>query len=1093
MTIRRLVQLLLGSLMVLAAVVAVVIAAARGKRERLVELERRRFLSYELADELRHTSDDLTRFVRSYVATGNPRYEQYYRDVLAIRNGTMPLPEHYERIYWDLLLDSGTPPRPSGPPVSLIDRMRAAGFTPEELGQMETAKRASDALTATEEDAFHAVKGEYRDAAGGFTRRGRPDRALASRLVNDSAYNHQKALIMRPIDAFLGLVEDRTAGELAAFHRQTVIAVLASDVALGAFLVLLLLSYPLLRVRILQPVRTLQAQTQSLAADLGQLATAAKTIADGDSPPSFVAGATPIRSRRRDEIGELSRLHDGMLERLENTGASVASITGQLRHANEALASHLRRAHDLAAITTFSIDLEHRTIRMSAEMATLFGAGSQPMTLPLDEYRKRFYHPDDRAPNVAKAESAYASGQATAIESRVLRGDGRTIWIRAASAVERDASGASVVEGVIQDITPQREAEQQLRASREALQKLANRFSSIFQESPVALVVTDAETGRIETANAAFVRLVGAESVEQMVGRTTLELGLWDGDAEQVETKNRTLASVIPLRLRSGALRTVEAMSSRYELEGRQFLLASIVDITDRLRAEQERRRAEEHYRELFEGVRDVVFSLSPEGTITMLSPAFETITDMSAADWIARPFTDLLHPEDAPRAAEQLRASLAGRPVEAPPLRIRTKAGWALADIRTAPRIEDGRMTGMFGIARDVSERVGLEEQLRQSQKMQALGTLAGGIAHDFNNILTAINGNAELALEEAAADDPARVSVQEIRKAGQRAKDLVKQILIFSRRQETRREVIALAPVVDEALRLLRTSLPKTIAITTHAAPGLPKVLADATQVHQIIMNLGTNAGHAMGEHGTLAVDLERVVIGEDGGPSGELRPGIHLRLTVRDTGTGMSPEVLRRIFEPFFTTKGTAGTGLGLSVVHGIMRDHEGTITVESELGKGTAFQLFFPAATASGAAPAAGNVERARGRGEHILLVDDEESLVYVTSRILTRLGYRCTSFTSPHDALQAFRTSPRGFDAVVTDLSMPGMSGLDLIRAIKALRGDVPIAIASGTPAESERAKTADADVMIHKPATIDELAEAVSALFGGQGGAADGS
>jgi PAS domain S-box-containing protein len=975
--------------------------------------------------------------------------------------------------------------------------MHAAGFTPQEIAQLDSAKRTSDALTATEDDAFQAMKGEYRDAAGRFTRRGRPDRALAMRLVNDSAYNHRKALIMRPIDAFLGMVEDRSEGELDTFHRQTVIAVLTADVALGVFLLLLLASYPLLRQRILQPVITLQAQTQSLAADLDQLATVAKTIADGDSPPSFAAGATPIRSRRRDEIGELSRLHDGMLERLESTGASVASITGQLRDANEALASHLRRAHDLASMATFTIDLEHRAIRMSAEMAALFGVGNQPMALPLDEYRNRFYHQDDRAPSVDKAESAYASGQATAMESRVVRGDGRTIWVRAASAVERDASGASVVEGVIQDITPEREAEQQLRASQEELQRLANRFSSIFQESPVALTVTDAETGRIETANGAFARLIGAESMEEIVGRTTLELGLWEGDSEQrrravarVESKNRNTATVIPLRLRSGELRTVEAMSSRYELEGKQFVLASIVDITDRLRAERERRRAEEQYRELFEGVRDVVFSLSPEGMIAMLSPAFETITGMSAADWIGRPFTELLHPEDAPRATEQLRASLTGRPVEAPPLHIRTKAGWSLADIRTAPRIEDGRMTGVFGIARDVSERVGLEEQLRQSQKMQALGTLAGGIAHDFNNILTAINGNAELALEEGTADDPVRISIQEIRKAGQRAKDLVKQILIFSRRQETRRQVIALGPVVDEALRLLRTTLPKTISITTHEAPGLPKVLADATQIHQIIMNLGTNAGHAMGERGTLAVELERVVIGEDGGPSGELRPGTHIGLTVRDSGTGMSPEVLRRVFEPFFTTKGTAGTGLGLSVVHGIMRDHEGAITVESELGRGTTFHLLFPAATAAGTAPAAGTVERVRGRGEHIMLVDDEESLVFVTSRILTRLGYRCTIFTSPHDALQAFRTSPRGFDAVVTDLSMPGMSGLDLIHAIKALRGDVPIAIASGTPAESDRAKTADADAMIHKPATIDELAEAVSALFGRQPGPA---
>jgi len=965
MTIRRLVQLLLGGLMVLAAVVAAVIAVARVKRERLVELERRRFLSYELAEELRHSSDDLTRFVRSYVATGDPKYERYYHDVLAIRNGAMPLPEHYERIYWDLLLDTGAPPRPSGAPQSLVSQMRAAGFTPGELAQLEAATRASDALTATEDDAVHAMKGEFRDAAGRFTRRGRPDPVLAARLVNDSAYNHQKALIMRPIDAFLGQVEQRSANELDAFHRQTVIAVLTGDVALGAFLLLVLISYPLLRLRVLEPVRTLQAQTRYLAADLDRLATATKRIAEGESSPSFTADATPIGSRRRDEIGELARLHDSMRERLQATGEAIATITGAL------------------------------------------------------------------------------------------------------SAARHDA-------------------EQRLVISEQ-------RFSSVFRESPVPLLVADLETGRLVAANSAFLALCQAAHLDDVLGRTTTELGFWAGNDDRLSRitqplnqERRVELVQLPFRRPDGELRTVEAAASFYEMDGKRYAIGSAVDVTDRLRAEQERRRAEAQYRELFEGVRDVVFTLSPDGAITMLSPAFEAITGLPPGEWIGKPFAALIHDEDAERAARQLRASLAGQPAEAPPLRIRTKTGWSLADIRTAPRIENGRLTGVFGIARDVSERAGLEEQLRQSQKMQALGTLAGGIAHDFNNILTAINGNAELALEEAAPDDPARVSIQEIRKAGQRAKDLVRQILIFSRRQETRRQVIDLGPVVEEALRLLRTSLPKTMNITSHAAPALPRVLADGTQVHQIVMNLGTNAGHAMGERGTLSVDLARVVLTE--GAVAGLAAGPYVRLTVRDTGVGMSPEVLGRIFEPFFTTKGTAGTGLGLSVVHGIMRDHEGAISVESEVGKGTAFHLHFPAATAPASAAEAASAARSMGAGQHVMLVDDEEGLVFVVSRVLTRLGYRCTGFTSPHEALQAFRTTPREFHAVITDLSMPGMGGLELIDAIRAIRADVPIAISSGTPDENARAKQRGVEVRIQKPATIDELAAAVAGLFAGASG-----
>ncbi|HEU0013036.1 MAG TPA: ATP-binding protein, partial [Longimicrobium sp.] len=349
--------------------------------------------------------------------------------------------------------------------------------------------------------------------------------------------------------------------------------------------------------------------------------------------------------------------------------------------------------------------------------------------------------------------------------------------------------------------------------------------------------------------------------------------------------------------------------------------------------------------------------------------------------------------------------------------------------------------------------QRLAVEAQLRQAQKMDALGTLAGGIAHDFNNILTAIGGYAELAALDAPPGSPLSESIDEILKGYARARDLVRRIALFSRRQESTRRVIALEPVVQEALQLLRASLPANIEIRTRLAPRLPLVRADATQIHQVMMNLGTNAAYAMRERGgVLSVELDAVPVGAEGPEfPAELDADHALRLRVADTGCGMAPEVRERLFEPFFTTKGPAGTGLGLAVVHGIIRDHGGAISVDSSPGAGTRFEIHLPAEPEAAGPASAATAAGLRGAGQHVMYVDDEEPLCHVMTRNLVRLGYRCTGFTNPGVALQEFRTAPHDFDAVITDLQMPAMSGLDVARAIRAVRPDTPIAVASGYP------------------------------------------
>jgi len=376
-------------------------------------------------------------------------------------------------------------------------------------------------------------------------------------------------------------------------------------------------------------------------------------------------------------------------------------------------------------------------------------------------------------------------------------------------------------------------------------------------------------------------------------------------------------------------------------------------------------------------------------------------------------------------------------------------------------------------------------ESQLRQSQKMEALGTLAGGIAHDFNNILTSIVGNSELALGELDANSPTRPAIDEIRRASARAADIVRRILLFSRRQEADHKVIALRPVVEEAIELMRFTLPKNIHVHTSYARDLPPVSGDASQLSQVIMNLATNAAHAMDVGGgdlSVEVDVADVTASEAAAVA-DLHVGRYVRVIVRDTGTGMSREILERVFEPFFTTKGHRGTGLGLSVVHGIVQDHHGAIRVESEPRRGSTVRVYLPAVAAeatNGTAPALSDV---RGSGEQIMYVDDEEMLITVMVRTLQVLGYRCVGYADPAVALAAFLTNPPAWAAVITDLSMPEMSGLELVREMRVVRPELPVALVSGYADDAARVQQAGISTWLQKPYSIETLGAALQELL----------
>jgi CheY-like chemotaxis protein len=372
----------------------------------------------------------------------------------------------------------------------------------------------------------------------------------------------------------------------------------------------------------------------------------------------------------------------------------------------------------------------------------------------------------------------------------------------------------------------------------------------------------------------------------------------------------------------------------------------------------------------------------------------------------------------------------------------------------------------------------------------MEAIGTLAGGIAHDFNNVLAAITGYTELARMKIEPKSHVQDYLNAIMQAGTRATALVRQILTFSRQQEqAERRAVQMGEVVNETLKLLRASIPATIEFAVTLAPDAAPVLADSTQLHQILMNLGTNAWHAMRDHpGRLEINLMNFAVDQNlADLHPRLRPGPYVRLSVADTGCGMDAGTMERIFEPFFTTKAPGeGTGLGLSVVHGIMESHDGVITVYSLQGKGTVFHLYFPAYHEQVAPLPLTSGTIPRGEGRRILYVDDEPALATLGQKTLEQLGYEVTTSTKVAEALEWVRQDPLRFDLVITDQTMPGMTGTDLAAQLLKIRPDLPIILTTGYSPylTAERVRAMGLRDLLLKPQTLLSLGLAVHHALG---------
>ncbi|MFP5211853.1 MAG: PAS domain S-box protein, partial [Acidobacteriota bacterium] len=503
-------------------------------------------------------------------------------------------------------------------------------------------------------------------------------------------------------------------------------------------------------------------------------------------------------------------------------------------------------------------------------------------------------------------------------------------------------------------------------------------------------------------------------------------------------------------------------------------------DITERKKAEAERTRLIMAFEQVDEGI----MITDSDGIIQFANPAFERLAGYGCGELVGRHARVLTRGSLNRSVYSDIINTLVRGEAWSGLISTRRRDGTVHEVQALSSPVKDGsgNIVSYINIHRDVTLERKLERDLRQAQKMESIGTLAGGIAHDFNNILAIILGYSELSLTRLRPETPLHQDVTNIMTAALRAKDLVNQILTFSRQTEQKQQTLQMTSVVRDALKLLRSTLPSTIEIRQEIeiAPENSTVLADLTQIHQVLMNLCTNAAHAMRASGTLTVRLSKLKSSSPILPSGFAgKPFIELSVT--DTGHGMNAATIERIFDPYFTTKSSGeGTGLGLSVVQGIVKGHGGEITVESKPGWGTTFRVFFPALDGHTAEEATAYDRPPSGR-ERILFVDDEQFLVELGKSILERLGYKVTARSSSREALETFLAEPFAFDLVITDMTMPELTGIALAERLWAAREDIPVILCSGfnqriTPRQAEELGIKE---YVTKPYSMTALAKAV--------------
>ncbi len=793
--------------------------------------------------------------------------------------------------------------------------------------------------------------------------------------------------------------------------------------------------------------------------------------------------------------------------------AKVAERTEELAAANETLKMRIderrrfeeelresrQQASDIINFlpdATFVIDTAGKVIvwnRAIEEMTgvraeEMLGKGDYEYALPLYGNRRPMlvdllFEPEERL----REHYTHVSREKGAIFAEAgnahLKGKDALLWGKASPLYDQHGRIKGAIE-VIRDITDSKAAERTLREKEAHLR--------LITENMVDNVCQIDEKGRLIYASPSIKRIFGFDATE-ILGRPVQEL-VHPEDMESVlkcvcaAVESNTATTVVEYRHRhaAGTYLWAESLGHMFYDEAGKFTGAIYVtrDITKRKRAEFSLNDTQEKFRILVENIPVGISLMDRDGNFEYCNPAFTETFGHSLDDipsmqaWKEKMLID----------EPGITAELETHTVEhlLPGARIRCKNGdTKIVNIRSTMMI-DGRLLFTYG---DITEQTRLEAQLRQAQKMEAIGTLAGGIAHDFNNILTPIIGYCDLSLREIPEGSRLHRNIEQVLRSSIRARDMVRQILAFSRQTEHESRPVALDGLLREAITFLRATLPSTIEIRQEIEPESVdrNIMADPTQIHQIVINLCANAAHAIGHRvGAIAVGLSLVGRNDDVFKKlTELESGSYLKLSISDTGHGMEEAIIQRIFDPYFTTKGpNEGTGLGLAVVYGIVKRMAGAITVSSRPGQGTTFDVFFPMAEKKPTVSARATTDLPRGKG-HILVVDDEKYIVDLLKEMLDQLGYEVTARYSSLDALDAFRSNPQRFNLILTDQTMPQMTGIELAREALGVRPDIPVVLCTGLSENitMERAEQKGLAALLMKPMSLRDLAETVHKIL----------
>ena len=661
------------------------------------------------------------------------------------------------------------------------------------------------------------------------------------------------------------------------------------------------------------------------------------------------------------------------------------------------------------------------------------------------------------------------------------RKDGRRIIVESRWAVlpgKNKRKPGAILE-ISRDVTERRRIEDALKS--------ASSYTRGLIEASLDPLVTISSEGKITDVNRATeiatgvprARLIGTDFSTYFTEPEQARAGY-----QEVFLKGEVRDYPLAIRHTSGAVTEVLYNAAVYKDESGNVVgvFAAARDITALKAAEQARQRLATAVEQLADGI--AIMDLA--GRILSANPAFRDHHVHGPREIIGRSLEEILQIDGRDRdIVNTMTQSLESGKTwnwhvtrRAPENQVR-EINLSVSPIRDGA----GRLIHSIAVSRDVTQEVQLQERIRQWQKMEALGTLAGGIAHDFNNILVPILINTELVLNEENEDAPAARRLSQVLEAARRGKDMVRQIIAFSQQKEQDRKPIEIVPVIQEALKLLRISMPKNIGIVERIKTGPAVVVADPTQIQQVLMNLGYNAAHAMRDKGGL---LE-VALSETSFDAKmaaqflDIRPGTYVRLSVTDSGQGIPPEIMARIFEPFFTTKKQGeGTGMGLAVVHGIVKSHSGAIAVTSEVGKGTEFVVYLPRVSGEAAKTEEGRGPYPKGT-ERVIFVDDEDIQVRAMTKLLEHLGYRVTGLTDAVAALETFRKDPDAFDLVIMDQTMPRLTGGELAREMLRTRPGLPVILCTGYSETLDEAQALAMGIraFIMKPFSVKEIAESI--------------